>query len=268
MGKKLFGVLWAVLLVSVMVGRCYAATPEKKKIVLGVRADIIGMYEAIKPELDALGYEIEMKSFNDSIQPNQALAEDSIDVNWYQHEQYMRSYNEANKTNFVMIRPKTYGNLFAMYSMKWGTLDKLPEGALIGLCNDVTNQDRGLKMLQSQGLIKLNPSVAIATVHDIEENPRKFKFKEAEMQMLPQAINDLDAICLAAMHMVNAGKDPSAHIGKSDDESDYAVGFVVRDEDKDAKWAKAIANAAQCDALSVYLKEVKKGANIPLWQKN
>ena len=136
MGKKLFGVLWAVLLVSVMVGRCYAATPEKKKIVLGVRADIIGMYEAIKPELDVLGYEIEMKSFNDSIQPNQALAEGSIDVNWYQHEQYMRSYNEANKTNFVMIRPKTYGNLFAMYSMKWGTLDKLPEGALIGLCND------------------------------------------------------------------------------------------------------------------------------------
>ena len=31
-----------------------------------------------------------------------------------------------------------------------------------------------------------------STVHDIKDNPHNFTFQEAEMQMLPQSIDDLD----------------------------------------------------------------------------
>lgn len=239
---------------------------EKTDVKIGVRSDLIDYYNAIEPVLQAKGYNPEMVSFDDSIQPNVALAEGSIDINWFQHEPYLTAYNAENGTDFVMVQPKTYAPLFAMYSTKHKSVEELPDGAVIGVCNDATNQDRGLKMLADNGLITLDDSVEVATVHDIKDNPHNFTFQEAEMQMLPQSIDDLDAICLAGQHMVNAGSDPSAYIIKSSDEQEYAVGFVVSAENADAAWAKDIAETAQCDELAAALEEVSGGALLPVWK--
>ena len=38
-------------------------------------------------------------------------------------------------------------------------------------------------------------------LYDIKDNPHKFKFVEAEMTSLAQAIGDYDAIALASAHM-------------------------------------------------------------------
>ena len=86
------------------------------------------------------------------------------------------------------------------------------------------------------------------------------------MQMLPQSIDDLDAICLAGQHMVNAGSDPSAYLIKSSDEQEYAVGFVVNAADAESEWAKDIAATAQCDELAAALEEVSGGALLPVWK--
>ena len=239
---------------------------EKTDVKIGVRSDLIDYYNAIEPVLQAKGYNPEMVSFDDSIQPNVALAEGSIDINWFQHEPYLTAYNAENGTDFVMVQPKTYAPLFAMYSTKHKSVEELPDGAVIGVCNDATNQDRGLKMLADNGLITLDESVEVATVHDIKDNPHNFTFQEAEMQMLPQSIDDLDAICLAGQHMVNAGSDPSAYLIKSSDEQEYAVGFVVSAENADAAWAKDIAETAQCDELAAALEEVSGGALLPVWK--
>lgn len=242
------------------------AAVEKTDIKIGVRSDLIDYYNAIEPVLEAKGYNVEMVSFDDSIQPNVALGEGSIDINWFQHEPYLTAYNAENGTDFVMVQPKTYAPLFAMYSTKHESAEDLPDGAVIGVCNDATNQDRGLKMLADNGLITLDESVEVATVHDIKDNPHNFTFQEAEMQMLPQSIDDLDAICLAGQHMVNAGNDPSAYIMKSNDEEAYAVGFTVNAADADAAWAKDIAETAQCEELAKALAEVSSGALLPLWK--
>lgn len=239
---------------------------EKTDVKIGVRSDLIDYYNAIEPVLQAKGYNPEMVSFDDSIQPNVALAEGSIDINWFQHEPYLTAYNAENGTDFVMVQPKTYAPLFAMYSTKHKSIEELPDGAVIGVCNDATNQDRGLKMLADNGLITLDESVEVATIHDIKDNPHNFTFQEAEMQMLPQSIDDLDGICLAGQHMVNAGNDPSAYLIKSSDEQEYAVGFVVNAADADAAWAKDIAATAQCDELAAALKEVSGGALLPVWE--
>jgi D-methionine transport system substrate-binding protein len=239
---------------------------EKTDVKIGVRSDLIDYYNAIEPVLKAKGYNVEMVSFDDSIQPNVALAEGSIDMNWFQHEPYLTAYNAENGTDFVMVQPKTYAPLFAMYSTKHEKIEDLPDGAVIGLCNDATNQDRGLKMLADNGLITLDESVEVATIHDVKDNPHNFTFQEAEMQMLPQSIDDLDAICLAAQHMVNAGNDPSKYLIKSNDEQEYAVGFVVAKDNADAAWAKDIAETAQCDELAAALKKVSGGALLPTWE--
>ena len=242
------------------------AAVEKTDIKIGVRSDLIDYYNAMAPALEAKGYTVEMVSFDDSIQPNVALGEGSIDVNWFQHEPYLTAYNAENGTDFVMVQPKTYAPLFAMYSAKYTSIDELPDGAVIGVCNDATNQDRGLKMLADNGLITLSEDVEIATIHDIADNPHNFTFQEAEMQMLPQSIEDLDAICLAGQHMVNAGKDASAYVIKSSDEQEYAVGFVVNAADAESAWAKDVAETAQCDELAAALADISGGALLPTWK--
>ena len=277
MKKKLISVLLTLAVAGTMLAGCGSSkaddtkseadsSTEKKDITIGVRADMVNQYAAVEDKLKKLGYNVQSKVFDDSVQPDVALAEGSIDCNWYQHEPYLKSYNEKNGTNLVMVEPKTFYPLFAMYSDKWDSVDELPDGATIGLCNDATNQARGLHLLESQGLITLDDSVESPTMYDVKENPHNFKFIEAEMSVLPQSIKDVDAICLAAGHMVNAGLSADGYLCQSDDNDTYAVGFAVRAEDKDAQWIKDIAETVQCDELAEYFKTEKQGTQIPCWE--
>lgn len=238
---------------------------EKKVIKIGVRADGIDQLNVVREKIEELGYIVEESIFDDSIQPNVALAEGSIDVNWYQHIPYLESYNAENGTELVMIEPTTAYPLFAMFSEKYESIDELPEGATIGLCNDATNQARGLRLLESAGLITLDETVEVPTMYDVIENPHNLQFMEAEMSILPQSISDVDAICLAALHMVNAGLSAETYLYESPDAKDYAVGFVVRKEDQDAQWVKEIAAAVQCEELAEFFVTEKQGAMIPTW---
>ncbi len=239
---------------------------EKTTIKIGLRSDMVDPFNAIKDKIEALGYKVETTVFDDSVQPDNALKEGSIDMNWYQHEPYMEAYNKSNGTNFVMVSPKTIYNVFGLYSSKWKSVDEIPDGATIGLCNDPTNRKRGLEMLEKQGLIKIKSGVESPTQYDLEENKKNLQFIEAEMSVLPQSIADVDGICLASLHMLNAGKDASDYVCAADDNEEYAVGFVVDSSNANSKWATEIAKAAQCEELSDYLNKNKKGAQIPAWK--
>ena len=242
----------------------------KKSVKIGIRADMVNQFAAVEDELKEAGYDVESVVFDDSVQPDVALGEGSIDCNWYQHEPYMQSYNESNGTDFVMVQPKTFYPLFAMYSSKHTDIKDIPDGATFGLCNDATNQNRGLHLLESIGFIKLPADKDVVSIVDVQDNkdlnPRGFKFIEAEMSVLPQSEADVDAIALAAGHMVNAGLPADNYIAQSDDNETYAVGFAVRKEDADAEWIKDIAKLVQCDDLAEYFKTEKQGTQIPLWK--
>ena len=241
------------------------AQGDKKVIKLGVRADGAERAELLRMPLEKLGYTLEVTPFEDSILPNVALGEKSIDVNWYQHLPYLESYNKSKGTDFVMVKPYTHYARFGLYSDKYTDVKQIPDGTVIGLCNDTTNRNRGLKMLAELGLITLNQGVENATIYDVKDNPHKFKFVEAEMTSLAQAIGDYDAIALASAHMANAGKDPSKYLAESKDSKDYALGVVARQEDKDAQWVQDLIKASQTDEMKAYFAQHDKGALVPMW---
>lgn len=164
-----------------------------------------------------------------------------------------------------MVKPYTHYARFGLYSDKYKAVSQIPDGAVIGLCNDTTNRSRGLKMLADLGLITLNPGVENATIYDIKDNPHHFQFVEAEMTSLAQAINDYGAIALASAHMANAGKDPSAYLAESKDSKDFALGYVVRPEDRNAQWVQDLIKATQTDEMKAYFQEHDKGALVPMW---
>ena len=83
------------------------ASGEKKIIHMGVAGPFLQYVEIIKRDFEAKGYELKITYFDDSIQPNTALAEGTIDANFYQHVPFLKSYNEKNsKMYFYKQSPK------------------------------------------------------------------------------------------------------------------------------------------------------------------
>ena len=62
------------------------SSEEKTTVKIGIRADMVDQLESVRDEIEALGYTVEESVFDDSVQPDVALAEGSLDMNWYQHE--------------------------------------------------------------------------------------------------------------------------------------------------------------------------------------
>jgi D-methionine transport system substrate-binding protein len=276
MKKKLLAAVMAAAMLAALATGCGSKTEsakssassskEKTTITLGIRSDGVDQAELLRAPLKKMGYTLKVVTFEDSIQPNVALTQKKIDCNWYQHEPYLKSYNKSNGTDLVMAQPCDHYPLFAMYSSKCEKVADLPDGAKIGLCNDATNEARGLNLLASQKLITLADGVDTPTIYDVKENPHNFKFVETEMTQLASNIDQYDAIVLAAAHMANAGKDATKYVCQSDDGKDYAVGFAVRKGDENTKWIKAIIKSAQTEKMANYFKTEKQGTLIPMWK--
>ena len=59
--------------------------------------------EFIKPKLAAEGLNIEVKVFNDYVQPNIQVAEKRMDVSYFETLPYLESFNTDKGTNLVPI---------------------------------------------------------------------------------------------------------------------------------------------------------------------
>jgi len=57
--------------------------------------------EQVKDALAAEGYTLNIVIYDDYVLPNQALAEGTLDANYFQHRPYLNSYNESNGTDLV-----------------------------------------------------------------------------------------------------------------------------------------------------------------------
>lgn len=211
--------------------------------------------ENVSMALEELGYTLEQSTFSDAVQPNTALAEGNIDINFYQHLEYLEAYNESNGTDLVIVEPYAYFAKFVMYSDKYESVDEIPEGATVAISNDPSNQDRGLKFLEELGLITLVEGVQVATLLDVEENPKKLEFFEAANATLPTSLSDVDVVVTSATHFYRAGLDASNYIAEATDGPKYSVGFAVRAEDADAEWVDAIIQAAFTKDFHDYLSE-------------
>lgn len=77
--------------------------------------------------------------------------------------------------------------------------------------NDVINNDRGLRLLASNGLIKLKENTKeFVTQRDIAENPKNMRIKEVEGVQVVRAINDVDFIVSSAQILALAGITPQS----------------------------------------------------------
>lgn len=219
---------------------------------------------SIKEKLAAEGVILEIKEFNDYVQPNVQVFEKQLDANFFQHSPYLDQFNADRKMDLVKAAG-VHIEPFGAYSQKIKQLDELKEGASIAIPNDPTNGGRALALLEKHGLIKLTEGTGIAgTVKDIAENPKKLVIKELEAAMLPRILGEVDLALINTNYALEANLSPlkdALFIEGSD--SPYVNILAVRPDNKDSEAIQKLVNALQSAEVEKFINEQYQGAVIP-----
>ena len=239
-----------------------AAPSELVKVKVGAsvtpHAEILN---AVKDELKAAGYDLEVVEFTDYVLPNTALEQGDLDANYFQHTPYLENFNEENGTHLVAVG-KIHYEPFGIYAGKTSDLSAIPEGGAIAIPNDGTDEARALLLLEAQGLIKLKE----ATVLDIAENPKNLDIKEIEAAQLARSLQDVDAAVINGNYAIQAGlkvKDALAIEDKDSIAADtYANVLVVKEGHENDEATKALLAALQSDTAKKFMEEKYEGAVI------
>lgn len=239
-----------------------ADTSEKKEIVYGKsQGPYTELFEdAIVPILEKEGYTLKAVDLSDLQTADVALNDGDVDVNVEQHTAYMDNFNKSYNADLVAISPIPTVPA-GVYSDKYDSVDEIPDGAKVAVPNDASNTARCYLMLQKIGWIKLDENADPSTVtqDDIVENPHNIEFTEMNSMTIPAAESDFDYIAITGSVVYNAGIDASTALA-NEDISDYLVlQVVVKEENKDADWAKAIVDAYHSDEFKQYMKENNDG---------
>ena len=264
-------VLSMVLITAAFVGKTIAkdqkTDKDKNLIKVGTFATSAIAANAGVAPLKEMGYEVNVIIFDDAVLPNTALQEGSIDLNIFQHTPYLEAFMKNNHGEpLSMVNPLLFYPNYGLYSKKYETLGQIPEKAVIGLYNDASNIDRGLKVLNACGLIKLTDEKKdLYNVFDIVENPKNLKFYEMAFGTAVRALDDVDASMAAASHILRGGLDPRKALAFETPNDVFACGITVRTADMNSNWVKDVVKAYTSDASRDAINTGYKGASVPLF---
>ena len=245
--------------------------PEDKdnKIVVGVVPVPHGeVIEQVKDVLKDAGWDLEIVTYQDYVQPNNALDSGELDANYFQHEPYLQDFNEKNGTDLTSVAAVHFEPL-GIYAGKSDSLDDIPDGAVIAVPNDTTNEARALLLLEANGLIKLKEGVGLeATPIDIEENEHNITFSELEAAQTARVIDEVDFAVVNGNYAIDANikdrlivsEDPESEAAKT-----YANTIVVKTGNEETLKTKALVAAVISDQIRDFMEESYDGAVVPVF---
>ncbi|MFC7490563.1 MULTISPECIES: MetQ/NlpA family ABC transporter substrate-binding protein [unclassified Knoellia] len=204
------------------------------------------------------GLDLDIKSFDDYVQPNVQLAEGTLDANFYQHLPYYeaqvkdRGYKFAHYEG-VHIEP------FALYSKKVKDVAALPSGAQVGINNDPSNQGRALELLAEAGVITLKEGkdATNATIYDVDQNAKKLKFVETDPAQLVRSLDDLDVAVINGNYALEANLSPSkdAILVEDAEGNPYANFLAVQESDKDNASLKKLDELLHSPEVKAFIEK-------------
>lgn len=180
------------------------------------------------------GLKIEVVEYADYIQPNEALDAGDLDANFFQTVPYLDDQKEERGYEFepgegIHLEP------LAVYSEKYDEIDEVPDGALIGIINDPTNQGRALKLLADEGFVELpeDGPVNVTTVTPLKD----VEFIEVEGPSLVRNLQDVDVAVINGNFAQEGGLSPADGLAIESPDNNPAVNVLVWQVDADNKEA-------------------------------
>lgn len=259
--KKLLVLLMALV---VVLAACGGNKKDDKTVTVGVASDDTKVWDKVKELAKKDGINVEIKKFSDYNVPNKALNDGDIDMNAFQHFAFLHEYEKANKgTHITPIRTTVFAPL-GIYSKKIKDIKDLKKGAKVVIPNDVSNQARALKLLESAGYIKLSKDFGLkGSKKDIVENKKDLDIKVVDAQQTARSLDDVDIAVINNGVASKSGLDPKKDpIFLEKDNTNTSKPYIniiaVNDKDKDNKTYKKVAELYHSKEARKALKEDTK----------
>ncbi len=256
--------LWLAASVATFTGTMMphpAAAEDKTSVKVGIMSgEDEDVWRAVAAEAEKKGLTVEVVTFNDYTQPNEALERGEIDANAFQHGPYLENQIQAHGYK-IKVAGYTAVWPIGVYSKKFKSVAELPEGAVIGVPNDPSNEGRALLVLQDEGVIKLRDGAGIlATVADVAENPKNVVIKELDAGIVGRSVDDLDAAVVNTDWALKSGLAIEDRIAQEKiADNPYRNFIAVREADLGEPWVKTLVSSYQNDTVRAEFDRVYKG---------
>ncbi|MGT2924925.1 MetQ/NlpA family ABC transporter substrate-binding protein [Streptococcus caviae] len=277
--KKIISVLGLALAAVVFLAAC-GQKSDKNTLTVGVMTmtdSDKARWDKIEDLLKKDDIKLKFKEFTDYSQPNKALKNGEVDINAFQHYNFLNNWNKENKGDLVTVA-ETYISPVNLFSgtengkAKYTSVKQLPDKAQIAVPNDATNESRALYVLQDAGLIKLDVSGdTLATIKNIKSNPKDLDIKEVDASQTARNLTSVDAAVVNNSYAVPAKIDfkTSLYKEKVNDGSKQWINIIAAQKNwkKSDKAAaiKKLVKVYHTDAVKKVIEKTSKNVDQPVW---
>ena len=212
------------------------------------------------------GIKLDIKEINDYQTPNSSLEDGSLAANFYQTPNFLAQQNKEKGYDFVSIADVHIEPMGIYTSKGYTSVDQAANGGTVVLNSDPANTARGLKLLQTAGLITLDPSVEIPSDLDVTANPKNLKLVTVDGAQVAASMADAELAVINGNYALQAGLVPSrdALVLEPGEHSPYANELVVRTADKGNEHLVKLAGLMNSPELKAYIEQTwTDGSVIP-----
>ena len=212
------------------------------------------------------GLSLDIKEIDDYQTPNTSLDDGSLAANFYQTPNFLKQQIEEKGYDFVSIADVHIEPMGIYTSKGYTSVDQAANGGTVVLNSDPANTARGLKLLQTAGLITLDPSVEIPSDLDVTANPKNLKLVTVDGAQVAASMADAELAVINGNYALQAGLVPSrdALVLEPGEHSPYANELVVRTADKGNEHLVKLAGLMNSPELKAYIERTwTDGSVIP-----
>ncbi len=243
--------------------------PETVTVRIGLTGAVYEpIWDVVKEKLAPEGIILEYVQFNNFSLPNNALNNGEIEINAFQHHAFFNNDVASNGYDLTAIGD-TYIVAMGIFSNTLKDLGELKDGDLVGIPNDVTNEGRALKLLESAGIIEIDPAAGNSpAINDITGYNVAVEFQEVDANLVPSILPDVAIAVVNGNYAADAGLKASEALYMESEYADnsYYCLIAVRSEDADNPVYQRIVEAYQCDEVIEVYNSQFAGLFTPTWK--
>ena len=225
------------------------------------------IWDVVKDKLADEGINLEYVQFSNFSLPNNALANGEIEINAFQHHAFFNNDTSSNGYDLTAIGD-TYIVAMDIFSTKITDLAELKDGDTVGVPNDVTNEGRALKLLESAGIIDIDPEAgASPTLDDIVNYNVKVEFVEVDANLVFSTLPDVTIAVINGNYALDSGLTADEALFKETEYTDnrYFCLIAVRAEDAENPVYQRIVEVYQSDLTVKVFNDEFAGFFVPAW---
>lgn len=231
--------------------------PNKKAITIGfgVGNYIDQVEKGIVPIMEKKGYKVTLRQFSQNRQINPAFEEEAIDASVNQSRAYMDAYNKKNNINMVALADSPSAPQ-SLRSTKHKSTDEIKDGMIIALSNDAVNAERGARILEQLGWIKIKPDINSLTfsINDIEPGKYKLDIRETDAAQGLRLLDDVDYVVVNGNYVASAGQRIADGLVVEDSPLEHRIIVTVLQKNQDTQWAKDLKEAFESKEYADYVR--------------